>query len=223
MAEALRVDDPSGAAIEGTVITGQEAIALLAGRVPLAWPWAATIPAPGDVPALRTSLKSFPVVVKAEGLAHRNHVGAVWTGVGGAEEAELAARAFGAHFGYPLTFYEQVAHDTEFILGARRTVGDHVLGMVGAGGTGVGDAVRMLLAPTDNAAMRTAAGQFTSIPEEIAQLVDALSALQRLLLDDADRAIAAVDLNPVAFSRGSGQLYALDVKVFLNRAAAGGG
>ncbi|MGH3217190.1 MAG: hypothetical protein ACRDPY_00420 [Streptosporangiaceae bacterium] len=218
MSEALTMDDPPGAPTEGAVITGLEAIALLAGRVPVAWPWGATIGAPGDVSTLRTSLKSFPVVAKAEGLAHRNHVGAVWTGVADAEEAELVARAFGAHFGYPLSFSEQIAHDGEFILGARRTAGDHVLCLVGAGGTGVGERVRMLLSPADAVAMRTAAAEFASLVAEVTELVEALSALQRVLLDDADRVIAAIDLNPVVFRRGSGKLYALDVKVFLNRA-----
>jgi hypothetical protein len=218
MSEALRMDDPPGAPAEGTVITGPEAIALLSGAVPVAWPWGATIATPGDVSTLRTSLTSFPVVAKAEGLAHRNHVGAVWTGVADAYEAELVARAFGAHFGYPLSFSEQIDHDAEFILGARRTAGDHVLCLVGAGGTGVGERVRMLLSPADAVAMRTAVAEFASLPAEASELVDALSALQRVLLDDADRAIAAIDLNPVVFSRGSGRLYALDVKVFLNRA-----
>jgi succinyl-CoA synthetase beta subunit len=217
MSEALTMDDPPGAPTEGAVITGLEAIALLAGRVPVAWPWGATIATPGEVSTLRTSLTSFPVVAKAEGMAHRNHVGAVWTGVSDADEAELVARAFGAHFGYPLSFSEQIAHDGEFILGARRTA-DHVLCLVGSGGTGVGERVRMLLSPADAVAMRTAVAEFASLPAEVTELVDALFALQHVLLDDADRVIAAIDLNPVVFSRGSGKLYALDVKVFLNRA-----
>jgi hypothetical protein len=217
MSEALTMNDPSAAA-EGQVITGQQAIALLAGRVPVAWPGVTTVATPGDVPALRTSLTSFPVVAKAEGLAHRNHVGAVWTGVADAEEAELVARAFGAHFGYPLSFSEQIAHDAEFILGARRTAGGHVVCLVGAGGTGVGERVRMLLAPAGPAAIRTAVAEFASLPDEVTEIVDALSALQLVLLNAAaaaEQAIAAIDLNPVVFSRASGQLYALDVKVFL--------
>jgi succinyl-CoA synthetase beta subunit len=218
MPEALRMDDPLGAPAESAVITGLEAIALLAGRVPVAWPWGATIATPADVPALHASLKSFPVVAKAEGLAHRNHVGAVWTGVADAGEAELVARAFGAHFGYPLSFSEQIAHDREFILGARRTAGDHVLCLVGAGGTGVGERVRMLLSPADAVAMRRAVAEFASPVAEVTELVEAMSAVQGVLLDDADRDIAAIDLNPVVFSRDSGQLYALDVKIFLNRA-----
>jgi hypothetical protein len=217
MSEVLTVDDPSAPA-EGPVITGQQAIALLAGRVPVAWPWVTTVATADDVPTLHTSLTSFPVVAKAEGLAHRNHVGAVWTGVADAAEAEVVARAFGAHFGYPLSFSEQIGHDAEFILGARRTAGDHVVCLVGAGGIGVGERVRMLLSPADPVAMRTAVGEFTGLLEKVTEIVDALSGLQRVLLDDVDRTIAAIDLNPVVFSRGSGKLYALDVKVFRNRA-----
>jgi hypothetical protein len=206
--------DVDGAVAEDVVFTGERAVAYLA-QLPVRWPTVVAIGDGSDIDKKCESVAGYPVVVKAEGLSHRNHVGAVWTNVGSVDEAKLVTRAFGAHFGYPVTLSEQISHDGEYILGARRSGIDDVLCLVGRGGTGVGDDVTMLLSPVGLEQVTAIVAEYIVDPKRAAKLAAALVALQDCLLDESNGEIAAIDLNPLAFDESSGDLFALDAKVFL--------
>jgi hypothetical protein len=199
---------------EDTVLTGERAIAYLSG-LPVSWPTVVALGADDDVSDKCGSIRSFPVVVKAEGLSHRNHVGAVWTNVADVEEAQLAARAFGRHFGFPVTLSEQINHDGEYILGVRRSGTEDLLCLIGRGGTGVGDDVTMLLSPVAQEQVAAVVSEHVLEPTQAAKLAAALVALQNCMLDESNDEIAAIDLNPVAFAESTGELFALDAKVFI--------
>jgi succinyl-CoA synthetase beta subunit len=199
------------------VVTGDRAQSMLDG-LPIKWPASTIVPDMGAAEGVGALVDAFPVVVKAEGLAHRHSSGGVWTGISRREDLEAAVRAFGLHFGFPVTVAPQIDHEDEYILGATRNpVSGECLAMIGRGGTEVEatEQVSYLLMPISRHEAERCVGRLVSDEEHAVHLTDALEALERTMLGDVDSIIGEIDLNPVVFAAHSGALYALDAKIFL--------
>lgn len=198
-------------AITGT--TGQRILSDL----PVGWPWLLEVAnddarsgAPGQVP-------TFPVVAKAEGIAHRQKVSGVWRNIGDQQTAQLVLELYASSFGYPLSLAQQVRHDAEFVVGWQRRRGGEDVLMFGEGGTDVGDAVEFRLLPmTDHEAVDLV-DEYVADPHTRDQMVDLILALQSLVsrigAELSHSGIHEIDLNPVAVN-DAGDLVALDWKVF---------
>lgn len=202
--------------MSGNVLSGTEVRSILGG-VPIAWPAAVVIKSLGDIGQAINDVRSFPVVVKAEGLAHRHASGGVWTGVRDRDALVASVRAFGLHFGFPITVTPYLQHNTEYILGVTRYQTGECLAMVGIGGTAVEarDQTIYLLLPVARREAVQAVLAFTSEIHQAGQLADAMIALGEVMVADGHKRYGSIDLNPVVFDEGGGTLYALDAKVFL--------
>ncbi len=185
--------------------------------LPLRWPWLLEVTSDADRAAAPGRISDFPVVAKAEGIAHRQQVSGVWRNLPDARTAELVLELFAGSFGYPLSLAEQVPHDREFAVGwQRRASGEDVL-MFGAGGSDVGAAIEFRLLPVTRREASMLVREHVTDPGQRSQLVSLVLALQALIAAIPAAAgagqVAEIDLNPVTFD-GRGELIALDWKVF---------
>jgi hypothetical protein len=201
-------------------VTGAAARGILSA-LPLRWPWLLEVTSDADRATAPGDIPSFPAVAKAEGIAHRQQVSAVWCDVTGARTAGLVLDLFAASFGYPLSLAEQIPHEHEFALGwQRRTPGEDIL-MFGAGGTEVGSAVDFRLLPLSRREAGCLVREHVPGAARQAQLVAVILALQDLvsripgegLPGTSSVRVREIDLNPITFD-ATGALTALDWKIF---------
>ena len=207
---------------------GGAAITGVAGRdflraLPLRWPWLLEVRSDTDRAAAPGRISAFPVVAKAEGIAHRQQVSGVWRDVRDTRTAELVLELFAGAFGYPLSLAELVPHGREFAVGWQRRAGDEDILMFGEGGSDVGGAVEFRLLPLTRRQARSLLSEYVADPAQRARLVELILALQDLVaglparpgsgLPAADPPVTEIDLNPVTFDK-HGELIALDWKVF---------
>jgi len=197
-------------------ITGEAGREFLAG-LPLRWPWLLEVTGDADRAAAPAQIAAFPVVAKAEGIAHRQQVSAVWRNVADSRMAALVLELFAGSFGYPLSLAEQVAHDREFVVGwQHRSSGEDIL-MFGEGGSNVGGAVEFRLLPLTRREAGALVREHVADAAERGPLVALILALQDLVaaipaaLEGPP--IREIDLNPLTFD-AQGELTALDWKIF---------
>jgi hypothetical protein len=204
-----------------TGVAGREFLRAL----PLRWPWLLEVSSDADRATAPGKIGAFPVVAKAEGIAHRQQVSGIWRDIPDARTAELVLELFTGSFGYPLSLAELVPHHQEYVVGwQHRAAGEDVL-MFGEGGSDVGGAVEFRLLPLTRREARSLVAEHIADRAQRARLVALILALQDLVtglpaaVGDGSPAPAAagppsaIDLNPVTFDN-QGELIALDWKVF---------
>lgn len=196
---------------DGTV-TGAAARELLSG-LPIGWPWLHEVANQAGQRAAVAAIPAFPVIVKVEGIAHRQQAAGVWRDIPDQETALSVLELFGRSFGYPLSLAEQIPHGPEFALGWQRRQADEDVLMFGRGGSDVGGHVQFRLVPLTRRHASVLVGEY--VPQRAAgdQLISLVLALQqRVRLPDGN-GISEIDLNPITFDQ-DGQLVALDWKIF---------
>lgn len=196
---------------DGTV-TGAAARELLAG-LPIGWPWLREVTSRDEQRAAVAAIPAFPVVVKVEGIAHRQQAAGVWRGIADSATALSVLDLFGRSFGYPLSLAEQVPHGPEFTLGWQRRPGGEDVLMFGDGGSDVGGRVEFRLIPLTRGHASALIGEY--VPQRAArdQMIGLALALQRRMRRPDSDGISEIDLNPVTFDQ-AGRLVALDWKIF---------
>jgi hypothetical protein len=196
---------------DGTV-TGAVARELL-GDLPISWPWLREVANREEQRAAVGAIPAFPVVVKVEGIAHRQQMAGIWRDIADSTTALSVLDLFGRSFGYPLSVAEQVPHGPEFALGwQRRQTGEDVL-MFGHGGSDVGGRVEFRLVPLTRRHASALIGEY--VPQRAArdQMIGLALALQRRMRLPGGDGISEIDLNPITFDQ-AGRLVALDWKIF---------
>ncbi len=182
--------------------------------LPVRWPWMRDVQGSQQIADVVPEIPAYPVVIKAEGIAHRQQLGAVWRHAPDPATASAVLALFGDSFGYPLSITEQIPHDVEYSVGwQRRDSGEDAL-MFGFGGTGIGDDVHFRLAPLIRRQAAALVAECEPDAARRAALIRLILALQALMPRLALSAQAQeIDLNPVTFD-ASGRLTALDWKIF---------
>jgi len=198
---------------DGT-ITGSAGQEILHG-LPLRWPWLLEVTSDAARMRAPAEISCFPVVAKAEGIAHRQQVSAVWRDVASPQMASLVLELFAESFGYPLSLTEQIRHDREFTVGWQRRPADEDILMFGAGGSDVGGDVDFRLLPLTRREAATLVHEYVADRSRQARLVALILALQDLIarIPAGAAEVREIDLNPITFD-SDGELIALDWKVF---------
>jgi hypothetical protein len=203
-----------------TGVAGHEFLAAL----PLRFPRLLEVSSDADRVAAPGQVVSFPVVIKAEGIAHRQQVSGVWRDVRDARTAALVLELYTQSFGYPLSLAELIPHDREFVVGWQRRAANEDVLMFGEGGSDVGGAVEFRLMPQTRREAASLVREHVADPAQLRRLTGLVLALQDLVAAlpaapgrgpgvGGSEPVTEIDLNPVTFD-ASGELIALDWKVF---------
>jgi len=196
---------------DGT-LTGAAARELLR-ELPICWPWLREVADQAELRAAVSAIPAFPVVVKVEGIAHRQQAAGIWRDIGDETTALSVLELFGRSYGYPLSLAEQIPHGPEFALGwQRRQAGEDVL-MFGYGGSDVGTQVQFRLVPLTRRHASALIDECVQQRSAQNQLISLVLALQERMHLPSSGGTCEIDLNPITFSE-AGQLVALDWKIF---------
>jgi acetyltransferase len=178
----------------GALPEHESALALERFGIPFAERRRASSP---DEAAAAVEALGAPVVVKADGPAHKSRDGGVVVGIGSAEDAAAAARALGG----PVLVARQVARGPEVICGVTRDPDFGPILAVGRGGVAVEESDHLVLssAPVDVAGARALVAE-AGVDDPGDVVARTLVALGALAL--AYPQVDSVEVNPLIVGPG---------------------